>query len=115
MPPAVRRRCNRWGTAAMRTVFAILLLLAGSSANAAPPTPGPSTVAARPAAPQWKIAGITLGMTPAEVAATAKAAGYALSYRYMGRSWQGEVASQVSFLRAIRIPAGSEVIRKEDY
>jgi hypothetical protein len=33
----------------------------------------------------------------------------------MGRSWQGEVASKVSFLRGVQIPAGGQVISKEDY
>jgi hypothetical protein len=93
----------------------MLLLLAGLPASAAPPRPAASTAAARPNSPQWKIAGVTLGMTPAEVAAAANAAGYALSYRYMGRSWQGEVANQVSNLRNIRIPEGTKVIRNEEY
>lgn len=99
----------------MRTRLAILLLLAGLPANASLPTPRPSTAAAHPTAPQWKVAGITLGMTPAEVATAARAAGYALSYRSLGRSWQGEVANQVSNLREIRIPEGARVIRNEDY
>ena len=67
-----------------------------------------------PAAP-WGIAGIRLGMSPREVADAMKAAGYTLHGRYTGRSWQAEVADQVSFLRGIRIPAGPETVRKEDY
>jgi hypothetical protein len=67
-----------------------------------------------PAAP-WGIAGIRLGMSPREVAEAMRTAGYTLQGRYTGRSWQAEVADQVSFLRAIRIPAGPETIRREDY
>jgi hypothetical protein len=67
-----------------------------------------------PSAP-WGIAGIRLGMSPREVADAMKVAGYTLHGRYTGRSWQGEVADKVSFLRGIRIPAGPEAIRKEDY
>jgi hypothetical protein len=63
----------------------------------------------------WSVSGVTLGMRPVDVAGALKAAGYVLDYRYMGRSWQGEVANQVSNLRGIRIPAGAEVISKEDY
>jgi hypothetical protein len=54
-------------------------------------------------------------MTPNEVSNAMKAAGYRLSYRYMGRSWQGEVANQVFVLRRVRISEGAEVVRKEDY
>lgn len=83
-----------------------------------PSSSGPQTTiaswAAAATAP-WSIAGAGLGMSPEEVGAALKAAGYVLDYRYMGRSWQGELASQVSFLRAIRISAGAEVARKEDY
>jgi hypothetical protein len=63
----------------------------------------------------WSIAGVGLGMTPGEVGAALKATGYALDYRYMGRSWRGEVANQVSNLRGVRIPAGAQVVSKEDY
>lgn len=91
-----------------------LLLIVAAAAGAAPAQVPPVTSTARVTAP-WKVAGVALGMMPAEVSAELKAAGYSLEYRYMGRSWQGEVASQVSFLRAIRIPAGAEVVRKEDY
>jgi hypothetical protein len=54
-------------------------------------------------------------MRPADVAAALKAAGYKFDYRYMGRSWQGEVANKVANLRGIRSPDGAQVIRKEDY
>lgn len=63
----------------------------------------------------WRVAGVSLGMTPAQVAAALKQDGYKLSYRYTGRSWQGEVASRVANLRSVRIPAGAEVTAKEDY
>lgn len=54
-------------------------------------------------------------MAPKEVGLALKAAGYVVDRRYMGRSWQGEVANQVASLRAIRIPAGSQVVSKEEY
>ena len=91
-----------------------LLLIAAAAGGAAPAQVPLATSTARVTAP-WKVAGVGLGMTPAEVSLAMKAAGYSLDYRYMGRSWQGELASQVSFLRAIKIPAGAEVVRKEDY
>lgn len=91
-----------------------LLLIAAAAAEAAPAQVPLVTSTARVTAP-WKVAGVGLGMRPAEVNAALRAAGYSLHYRYTGRSWQGELASQVSFLRAIKIPAGAEVVRKEDY
>ncbi|HEX8480524.1 MAG TPA: hypothetical protein VF650_01305 [Allosphingosinicella sp.] len=54
-------------------------------------------------------------MTPAEVAAALKEDGFQLSFRSKGRSWQGEVANQVSNLRSARTPAGAEVTAREDY
>jgi hypothetical protein len=54
-------------------------------------------------------------MGPRDVGAALKAAGYTLDRRYMGRSWQGEVANQVSSLWAISISEGSEVVSKEEY
>lgn len=93
-------------------MIAILIAAAAPGASAAQvPLASPAASVAAP----WKVAGVGLGMTPSGVAAALKTAGYSLDYRYMGRSWQGEVASQVSFLRAVRIPAGAEVVRKEDY
>lgn len=92
-----------------------MLALAGQANSAA--TPPPAAAAARTfrvTAP-WSVSGVTLGMRPVEVAAALKAAGYVLDHRYMGRSWQGEVANQVSNLRGIRIHAGAEVTSKEDY
>ena len=88
------------------------------------PTPGaaqaPSDALVR-AAPQlpvrapWSIAGVSLGMSPQAVGAALKAAGYKFEYRYMGRSWQGEVANKVSNLRGVSITSGTQVVRKEDY
>ena len=75
---------------------------------------GARTAVAVPKA-SWSMAGVSLGASPQAVGAALKAAGYKLDYRYMGRSWQGEIANKVSNLRAIRIPAGAEVVRKEDY
>jgi hypothetical protein len=91
-----------------------LLFMIAAAAGAAPAQMLPMTLTPRVAAP-WKVAGVGLGMSPAEVSAALKAAGYALDYRYMGRSWQGEVAAKVSFLRGITIPSGAQVISKEDY
>jgi hypothetical protein len=91
-----------------------LLLIAATAAGAAPAQVPLVTSTANVTAP-WKVAGVGLGMTPAEVSAALKAAGYSLDYRYMGRSWQGEVAAKVSFLRGIGIPSGTQVVSKEDY
>lgn len=98
-----------------RGILASLTLLTFAMLEmAAAPQVAPVRRVAAVTAP-WNIAGISLGMTPAQVGSALKASGYVLDYRYMGRSWQGELASQVSFLRAIKIPAGAEVVRKEDY
>lgn len=91
---------------------ATLLMIAAAGAVAAEvPASAPR---ARLSAP-WKISGVGLGMTPAEAAAALKQEGFELSSRYTGRSWQGEVANQVSNLRSVRIPAGAEVTAREDY
>src|SRR4051812_22568385 len=95
-------------------VLGALWALTGNGLAAVPQVPPPGAGAASPTAP-WSISGISLGMSPTQVVASMKAAGYRLDYRYMGRSWQGELASQVSFLRGIHIAAGAQVIRKEDY
>lgn len=103
----------------MARTFATLVLAAlpiylGTAHPAVAQTPRPTSGATVPRAP-WDIAGIRLGMPPREVADAMKAAGYRLDYRYPGRSWQGELANQVSLLRGIRIPDGAQVTRKEDY
>jgi hypothetical protein len=92
-------------------IAAIVVIAAAGAVAAEAPLNAPT---ARVSAP-WKISGVGLGMTPAEVAAVLKQDGYKLSYRYTGRSWQGEVANQVLNLRSVRIPAGAEVTSKEDY
>jgi hypothetical protein len=92
----------------------MILALLVASASPAQMRPGVRTDLAIPAAP-WRIAGVGLGMSPSEAGAALKSAGYFLDRRYMGRSWQGEVAAKVSFLRGIRIPAGAEVVGMEDY
>lgn len=94
----------------------IVVLMASAAAlmTAAQPSAAPLASAAKVAAP-WKIAGVALGMSPAEVEAALSAAGYRRDSRSTGRSWQGQVANQVLNLRAIRIPAGAEVIRSEEY
>lgn len=113
MPPAVRRRRSD-GNRGMRIAATTLLALLVASGSPAQVPSGTRTAAAVPTAP-WKISGVGLGMTPAEVAAALKQEGFELSYRYKGRSWQGEVAHRVSNLRSVRIPAGAEVTAKEDY
>jgi hypothetical protein len=101
----------------MKTLAVMMSLALGSMAAAQGSSAqrvGPSVLPEGARAP-WSIAGVTLGMAPAEVAAALKAAGYRLDYRYTGRSWQGEVANKVLNLRGIQILAGAEVVRKEDY
>ena len=93
------------------TISALVAVAAADAAAAEAPS---NPLAARVSAP-WKISGVGLGMTPAEAAAALKQEGFELSYRYKGRSWQGEVANQVSNLRSVLIPAGAEVTAKEDY
>lgn len=91
------------------TLCALAMLEVSATAQVALPR-GHLAVAA-----PWSVAGVSLGMTPAQVGSALKASGYRLDYRYMGRSWQGEVANKISDLRAIRVPAGAQVISKEDY
>jgi hypothetical protein len=95
----------------MRMIAALLMIAAAGAVAAEAPS---SATTARISAP-WKISGVGLGMTPAEVAAALKQDGYRLSHRYSGRSWQGEVANQVLNLRSVRIPAGAAVTAKEEY
>jgi hypothetical protein len=97
----------------MRVAATILALLVASASPAQMPSGVRTTVAAPTAS--WSIAGVSLGMSPQAVGAALRAAGYKFEYRYMGRSWQGEVANKVSNLRGIRISDGAQVIRKEDY
>jgi hypothetical protein len=87
-----------------------LLTVAGREAAALAQSAAPTRSIEVVTAP-WKIAGVGLGMTPAEVGAALSKAGYKLDYRYPGRSWQGEVSN----LRSIRIPVGAQVTTKEDY
>src|SRR5690242_11303349 len=95
----------------MRIVAILIAAAATSAAAAQVPVAAPITSVAAP----WKIAGVGLGMKPAEVISALKAAGYALDRRYMGRSWQGEIANQASNLRSITLPAGAKVINQEEY
>lgn len=88
----------------------VAMVAAGAAADEAPS----SAPTARVSAP-WKISGVGLGMTPAEVAAALKEDGFELSFRSKGRSWQGEVAHRISTLRSVQIPAGAEVTAREDY
>jgi hypothetical protein len=99
---------------AMRKAATTLLaLLVASGAPAQMPS-GARVAVTAPTAP-WSIAGVSLGMSPQAVGAALRAAGYKFEYRYMGGSWQGQVANKVSNLRGIRIPGGAQVVRKEDY
>lgn len=95
----------------MSMIAALVSIVAASVVAAEAPS---NASTARVSAP-WKISGVALGMTPAEVAAALKQDGFVLSYRYKGRSWQGEVANRAANLRPGRIPAGAEVTVKEDY
>jgi hypothetical protein len=100
-------------TTAVLGVLTLCIVQGGkvaASPQAAAPVADP-----RPVTAPWQIAGVGLGMAPVDVEAALRAAGYKLAHRYDGRSWQGEVANQVSNLRSIRIPPGSRVITKEDY
>lgn len=110
----------------LKQVIAAVFIGVIASALEAPSGAQKPPPAAMQAAPQvtartaivtapWSIAGVSLGMSPQAVGAALKAAGYALDYRYMGRSWEGEVANQVSNLRGIRIPEGPRVVGSEDY
>lgn len=96
----------------MRMIAAIFLLMAVATAPVQ--ALGGLPAAMKSSAP-WKVSGVGLGMTPKDVGAALNAAGYVLEYRYLGRSWQGELASKASFLRGGQIPTGGEVISKEDY
>ena len=91
----------------------IVALLVASAAPAQVPS-GAGTAVAVTIAP-WKVAGVGLGMSPGEVGVVLKSQGYVLHYRYMGRSWHGEVANKVSYLRGVPIPERRQVISKEDY
>jgi hypothetical protein len=95
----------------MRMIATLVVVVAAGAAAAEAPSSASGTRVSAP----WKISGVGLGMTPTQVAAVLKQEGYKLSYRYGGRSWQGEVANQVSNLRSVRIRAGAEVTAKEDY
>src|SRR3954467_5543080 len=100
---------------AMKRVICIgigMLAFVGEVRSAAVPTSATAAGWAGHVTAPWSVSGVTLGMRPVDVAAALKAAGYVLDYRYMGRSWQGEVANQVSNLRGIRIPTGAEVISR---
>jgi hypothetical protein len=92
-----------------------MLAFVGQVSSAAVPAPPVAVGRVGSVTAPWSVSGVTLAMRPADVAAALKAAGYVLDYRYMGRSWQGEVANQVSNLRAIRLPAGEKVTSREDY
>jgi hypothetical protein len=96
----------------MKRVIAVLVGIAAvGDAAAEAPSNAPATRLSAP----WKIVGVGLGMSPPEVAAAVAQDGFKLSSRFTGRSWQGEVANQVSNLRSVRIPEGARVTTREDY
>src|SRR4051812_918329 len=113
MPPAVRRRRSDGDHGMKIVATAILALFVARPLPAQMPS-GAGAALLVPTAP-WKVSGVTLGMSPGEVGTALKTAGYVLDYRYMGRSWRGELANKVSYLRGIPIPVGAQVIRREDY
>jgi hypothetical protein len=94
-----------------RLIAALIVIAAAGVAAAEAPSNAPVTRVSAP----WKIVGVGLGMTPAEVAAALAQDGFKVSSRFTGRSWQGEVANQVSNLRSVRIPEGARVTTREDY
>lgn len=94
-------------------IFGFLILL-GSAGAATAQRPPAALPAERVTAP-WKVAGVALGMTPAAVAATMKAAGYSAAGRTTGMSWQSHVAFQTRLRRGLNIPDGPEALRWESY
>jgi hypothetical protein len=95
----------------MKMIVTLMAAAMAAGALAQVPVAAPTQKLTAP----WKIGGIALGMTPAEVGLAVKEDGYKLVHRFPGRSWQGHVAHQVSISRSIKISPGPEVIRKEDY
>jgi hypothetical protein len=90
----------------------ILILMLGIAAGAAAPAPAP---AQRSVTAPWKVAGVTLGMSPGEVEVAMQAAGYARTARSTSRSWQAEVAVQARVLRGVIVPEGPEAVKYETY
>jgi hypothetical protein len=99
------------GTLGMKTIAALIGAAITASAVAQAPRDERVTKVTAP----WKIGGVGIGMTPAEVAVAVKEDGYKLSRRSYGRSWQEQVTRQVSSLRTGRRAAGPEVITSEIY
>ena len=95
---------------------ALMLLTVGiweAPAPAQSAAPGRRVVGAT--AP-WKIAGVGLGMTPAQVARAVKEDGWRLTQRSQGLSWDGHVAHQAPRRSSgKKIPAAPQVIEREDY
>ena len=92
-------------------IIASMAVAAAASAAAQAPVVAREVKVTAP----WKIGGVGIGMTPAEVAVAVQEDGYKLARRSQGRSWQGQVANKVMTLRSIRVPAGPEAITKEEY
>ncbi len=94
--------------------YKILILVLGIAAlGTAEPVPAAPTE--RSFAAPWKVAGVTLGMSPREVEVAMQAAGYARAGRSTSRSWQGEVANQARVLRGVIVPEGPEAVKYEDF
>lgn len=100
---------------AARIAIGMMAALAAVAAADAAPAETPSNASAVRVSAPWKILGVALGMTPAEVAAALKQEGFELSFRYKGRSWEREVANRASNPKSVRIPADAEVTAREDY
>ena len=94
-------------------IVGLIVLVAASTTEAQPPAP-PLESVSNVAAP-WKIAGVELGMRPSKVGVALREAGYKLTYRYEGPSWQSQVESRGSSQSGVRVPAGAKVVEKEDY
>lgn len=84
----------------MRTRFAALALLASvygasfapAQAGAKPQLYEPSVLA---------VAGIRVGMTPAQVSSTLKAAGYVREHLVTNKSWEEKIARELASTRGV--------------
>lgn len=96
----------------MKILGILILLTAPVGVAAQRPVPAaPSPVATAP----WKVVGVGLGMTPAEVAAAMKAAGYSTRGRTTGGSWQTHVALEARLRRGVNVPDGPVALRWEAF
>jgi hypothetical protein len=96
---------------AMKVIYAALVSLALSgAANSQVSEPAAQRAEALPRQ-GFAIAGIRLGMSPAEVAAAMRSAGYALRTSSRGRSWEAMLTRRIASTRAgARVVDGSVVV-----